>query len=318
MIDRIAVVGAGFMGGGIAAEFALRLGHDVRVAVWDPKPGAAEAAVERARAVAAILVQAEVVDAADAEARLHRMVAVATIEEAVDGAAYIAEAVPEHLPTKQAIFHDLDRVASPDTIFASNTSGFDPAALAEGLTHPERVVVAHYFGPAYLIPLVEVVPHAGTAPGIAEQTAEILRAAGKRPAILGRFTPGFVANRLQQALFREALYLAREGIATPEVIDAVVRHSFGARLAALGPFTVADFAGLDVYASIATNVWPDLSNETAADGPPPELASHLDDGTVGTKAGAGVFEWSPERLAAVTARRDQILTLALRIIEGRG
>jgi 3-hydroxyacyl-CoA dehydrogenase len=307
MIDRIAVVGAGFMGGGIAAEFALRLGHDVRVAVWDPKPGAAEAAVERARAVAAILVQAEVVDAADAEARLHRMVAVATIEEAVDGAAYIAEAVPEHLPTKQAIFHDLDRVASPDAILASNT-----------LTHPERVVVAHYFGPAYLIPLVEVVPHAGTAPGIAEQTAEILRAAGKRPAILGRFAPGFVANRLQQALFREALHLAREGIATPEVIDAVVRHSFGARLAALGPFTVADFAGLDVYASIATNVWPDLSNETAADGPPPELASHLDDGTVGTKAGAGVFEWSPERLAAVTARRDQILTLALRIIEGRG
>jgi 3-hydroxybutyryl-CoA dehydrogenase len=233
------------------------------------------------------------------------MVAVATIEEAVDGAAYIAEAV-------------LDRVASPDAILASNTSGFDPAALAEGLTHPERVVVAHYFGPAYLIPLVEVVPHAGTAPGIAEQTAEILRAAGKRPAILGRFAPGFVANRLQQALFREALHLAREGIATPEVIDAVVRHSFGARLAALGPFTVADFAGLDVYASIATNVWPDLSNETAADGPPPELASHLDDGTVGTKAGAGVFEWSPERLAAVTARRDQILTLALRIIEGRG
>lgn len=318
MIDRIAVIGAGFMGGGIAAEFALRLAHEVRVAIWDPKPGAAEAAVERARAVAAILVQAEALDASEGEARLRRLVAVETLEEAVDGAAYIAEAVPEHLPTKQATFRDLDRVTSPEAILASNTSGFDPAALAEGLTHPERVVVAHYFGPAYLIPLVEVVPHPGTEPGIAERTAEILRAAGKRPAILGRFAPGFVANRLQQALFREALHLAREGIATPEVIDAVVRHSFGARLAALGPFTVADFAGLDVYASLATNVWPDLSNETAADGPPPELASHLDDGTVGTKAGAGTYQWSPERLAAVTARRDQILTLALRIIEGRG
>ena len=317
MIDCIAVIGAGFMGGGIAAEFALRLGHDVRVAIWDPKPDAAKSAVERARAVASILVRAGVVDGADVDARLGRLVAADTIEAAVDGAAYIAEAVPEHLPTKQATFHVLDRVAAPDAILASNTSGFDPAALAEGLVHPERVVVAHYFGPAYLIPLVEVVPHAGTAPGIAERTAEILHLAGKRPAVLGRFVPGFVANRLQQALFREALHLAREGIATPEVIDAVVRHSFGARLAALGPFTVADFAGLDVYAALATNVWPDLSAETAADGPPPELVSHLDDGTVGTKAGAGTFEWSPERLASVTARRDQILTLALRLIEGR-
>ena len=122
------------------------------------------------------------------------------VQPLFDGAAYIAEAVPEHLPTKQAIFHDLDRVASPDTIFASNTSGFDPAALAEGLTHPERVVVAHYFGPAYLIPLVEVVRSVHTDVKRAEQVGAIMASLGKRPVQVKKDVIGFLGNRIQGAL----------------------------------------------------------------------------------------------------------------------
>ncbi len=129
---------------------------------------------------------------------------------------------------------------------------------------------------------------------------------------LGKFAPGFVANRLQQALFREALHLVREGIATPEAVDEVVRFSFGPRLAALGPFTVADFAGLDVYASLAQNVWPTLSAETAEEAPPAELASNIQGGRVGTKAGAGFYDWPTDRLQRVTARRDRALSGALR------
>ncbi len=311
MIERIAVIGAGFMGGGIAAEFALRLETVERVTLWDARVGAAAAAVARASEVAQALIGAGLLDEATAAARLHRLAAADTLEAALDGASYVAEAVPEDLAIKQATFRDLDRAADPAAILASNTSGYDPAALAAGLAHPERVVVAHYFGPAYLIPLVEVVPHPGTAPDVVDRTADLLRDAGKRPAVVGRYVPGFVSNRLQQALFREALHLVREGIATPEVIDDVVRFSFGPRLAALGPFTVADFAGLDIYASLATNVWPDLSVESASEAPPPELAARVAAGEVGVKAGAGTYPWPPDRVAAVTARRNRALGAAL-------
>jgi 3-hydroxybutyryl-CoA dehydrogenase len=123
--------------------------------------------------------------------------------------------------------------------------------------------------------------------------------------------PGFVANRLQQALFREALYLLREGVATPEAIDELVRTSFGPRLAALGPVTVADFAGLDVYASLATNVWPTLSTESAQEAPPPELAERVAASRLGAKANAGFYDWPEDRRAAVTARRDTALSRAL-------
>ena len=195
-------------------------------------------------------------------ARLERLVAPPTLEEALEGTTYVAEAAPEDLALKQDLFQRLDALAPPEAVLASNTSGYNPADLAAVTAHPERVLVAHYFGPAYLIPLVEVVPHPATAPWALRRTVDLLTRAGKRPVPLERFSPGFVANRLQQALFREALFLMREGIAPAEAIDEVVRFSFGPRLAALGPFTVADFAGHDVYAALARNVWPTLSTES--------------------------------------------------------
>ena len=312
-VRRAAAIGAGFMGGGIAAELALRVASLERVTLWDPVDGAAAKAIARAADVARILVDAGALDPAHVETRLARLRATSTLEEAVDGAEYVAEVVPEDLPLKQEVFRRLDAAASPTAVLASNTSGYDPADLARGLTHPERVVVAHYFGPAYLIPAVEVVPHAGTADWAVARTEALLRDAGKRPIRLGKFVPGFVANRLQQALFREALWLMREGVATPEAIDELVRTSFGPRLAALGPITVADFAGLDVYASLATNVWPTLSTEAAAGAPPDELAAHIAVGRVGAKAGAGFYDWPDERRAQITALRDAALARALRL-----
>jgi 3-hydroxybutyryl-CoA dehydrogenase len=311
-VTRAAVIGAGFMGSGIAAELALRVPQLEGVTLWDAQPGAARRAVERGREVADALVAAGVLQTTEADARLARLSAADALEDALAGAQYVAEAVPEDLALKQEVFRRLDAVAAPDAVLASNTSGFDPAALAEGLDHPERVLVAHYFGPAYLIPAVEVVPHAGTAAWATKTAIAVLRVAGKRPIPLGKFVPGFVANRLQQALFREALMLIREGVATPEGIDEVVRFSFGPRLAALGPVTVADFAGLDVYASLATNVWPTLSAEPASDAPPQEIAQRTAAGQLGAKSGAGFFEWPADRRAEVTARRDAALSRALK------
>src|SRR5688572_8882508 len=224
-VRHAAVVGAGFMGGGIAAELALRVPSLERVTLWDAVDGAAQNAITRARDVARILLDAGVLDPALVESRLTRLRPAPTLEAAVEGATYVAEVVPEDLPLKQQVFQRLDAASSPGTVLASNTSGYDPADLSRGLRHPERVVVAHYFGPAYLIPAVEVVPHAGTAAWAVDRTEAILRAAGKRPIRLGKFVPGFVANRLQQALFREAIHLMREGVATPAAIDELVRTS---------------------------------------------------------------------------------------------
>jgi 3-hydroxybutyryl-CoA dehydrogenase len=310
-VRRIAVIGAGFMGGGIGAEFALRLPAVESVRLWDTAPGAAERARTRARQAAAALVEAGVLGESEVEARLGRLAAPPALEAALDGVDYVAEAVPEALALKQSVFRRLGAAAPPHAILASNTSGFDPADLARGVSHPERVLVAHYFGPAYLIPLVEVVPHAGTAPWAITRTLALLRQAGKRPVRLAKFAPGFVGNRLQQALFREALFLVRQGIASAEAIDEVVRLSFGPRLAALGPFTVADFAGLDVYASLARTVWPTLSTEPSADALPPELATRVASGRLGTKTGAGFYDWPEARLERATRRRDRALVEAL-------
>jgi 3-hydroxybutyryl-CoA dehydrogenase len=303
------------MGSGIAAELALRVADLERVCVWDAAQGAAERALSHAREVANTLAGADVLEAAAASECLPRLHATATLEEALEGAEYVAEAVPEDLALKQQVFARLDRLAASDVVLASNTSGFDPAALAQGLTHPERVLVAHYFGPAYLIPLVELVPHAGTAAWALDRTQALLERAGKRPVRLGTFAPGFVANRLQQALFREALFLVRQGIATPEAVDDVVRFSFAPRLAALGPFTVADFAGLDVYASLAQSVWPTLSTEPASDLLPPELDDRVSSGQLGAKTGHGFYAWPAEHRRAVAARRDAALAAILRQLD---
>ena len=300
------------MGGGIAAELALRVPSLETVTLWDAIPGAAQRAIDRAPDVARILVDAGILPATDVESRLPRLRAAATLEEAVAGAAYVAEAVPEDLSLKQSVFRRLDAATDPTAVLASNTSGYDPADLARGLAHPDRVVVAHYFGPAYLIPAVEVVPHAGTAPWAVERTVDLLDSAGKRTIQLGKFVPGFVANRLQQALFREALWLVRNGVASPDQIDELVRYSFAPRLAALGPMAVADFAGLDVYASLATNVWPSLSVEPARDAPPRELAEAAAQDHLGVKTGAGFYDWPADRRAEFTARRDAALSRALR------
>ena len=315
-VRRVAVAGAGLMGSGIAAELALRPGEVESVRLWDPAPGAADRAVAGAGAVAEALVAAGVLDAAVAQARLTRLGAAPTLAAALEGAEYVAEAAPEDLPLKQALFAQLDAAAAPEAVLASNTSGYDPAALAAGTKRPERVLVAHYFAPAYLIPLVEVVPHAATASWAVERTVALLAAAGKRPVRLERFVPGFVANRLQQALFREALFLLREGIAPAEAIDSVVRYSFGPRLAALGPFAVADFAGHDVYAALATNVWPTLSAESAAGALPPELAASLAQGRLGAKSGAGFYPWPEDRRQRATAQRDGALRAVLQAEAG--
>lgn len=298
--STIAVIGAGLMGHAIALEFALQ-GHPVHL--YDITPERVQAALQRARAAAAWLAEQGLVVPDRAAAASTLLSGTAELAAAVAGVDYVAEAVPEDLEVKRRVYAELDRLCPPQVILASNTSGLLPSALADGLAHPERLLVAHYLNPPYLLPVVEVVPGPRTSPAVVECTIGLLRSIGKRPVLVRREVPGFLANRLQAALYREALALVAQGVATIEDIDTIVRDGIGRRLSVLGPFQVMDLAGLDVWHAIGAYLTAELSNAAEL----PLLAERVAQGALGAKAGRGFYEWPPDLLQALTARRDRAL-----------
>jgi 3-hydroxybutyryl-CoA dehydrogenase len=241
-----------------------------------------------------------------------RLTATTDLGEAVGDADYVAEAVFEDLAVKQALYAELDAITRPDAVLASNTSTLMPSAMAEPIARRERFLVAHYFNPAHLIPVVEVVMGPDTSQETVETTMRLLRAAGKTPAVLRKEVPGFIANRLQSALLREALALIEDGVCSMEDLDAVVSLGFGRRLAIFGPLAVHDMAGLDVWNAIAINLFPEISD---AKQPPALLADRAARGDFGLKSGRGFYAWSPVEAAAALAKRDAALLQFLRADE---
>ena len=297
-VERVAVIGAGLMGHGIALEFAVA---GRRVAITDASSAALERGLANMRRGADTLAGLGLAPRAACDTALQRVTACASLPEAVAGADLVVEAVSEDLPLKRRVFAELDRACGADVVLASNTSTFMPSALAAGARHRERILVAHYFNPPHLLPVVEIVPHAGTSPDVVERVRRLYDNLGKRPVVLQREIAGFIANRLQQALLREAAALVEGGVASAADVDAVVSGSFGRRLAVAGPFEVSDLAGLDVIAAIARELWPDLATGGIAD----LLAAPAAAGRYGAKTGGGFGDWPPAR---VDAARQRIAT----------
>jgi 3-hydroxybutyryl-CoA dehydrogenase len=296
--ERIAVVGAGLMGTSIALDWA-RAGFSVTI--YDSDRDRVESATRRAREIGQALVEGGVISANDLNLAVARMTATVDLGEAVGEANYVAEAIVENLAAKQALYAELDAITRPDAVLASNTSTLMPSALAEPVRRRERLLVAHYFNPGHLIPVVEVVLGPETAPETVETTTRLLREAGKTPAVLRKEVPGFIANRLQAALLRESLALVEDGVCSMEDLDAVVSLGFGRRLAVFGPLAVYDMAGLDVWHAIATNLYPEISD---AKQPQSSLAERAARGDLGLKSGRGFYEWTPTEAVAALARRD--------------
>lgn len=296
--ERIAVVGAGLMGTSIGLDWA-RAGFDVTI--YDSDPERVQTVTRRAREIGQSLVEAGVITANELNLAVARLTANADLGETVAEVDYVAEAIVEDLTVKQSLYAELDAITRPDAVLGSNTSSLMPSALAEPVGRPERLLVVHYFNPAHLIPVVEVVMGPKTSSETVETATRLLRAAGKTPAVLRKEVPGFVANRLQSALLREALALVEDGVCSMEDLDAVVSLGFGRRLAAFGPFTISDMAGLDVWHAIANNLYPLISDAKA---PQTLLAEHAANGELGVKSGRGFYEWTPEQAAAALARRD--------------
>ena len=301
MIEPVTVVGAGVMGHGIAQLFATA-GAAVRL--HDVSPGRLEGALGEVERSLRLLVQEGVLEtsaAASARARIHPTT---DLDAALRGASLVTECIPELLDAKHALFARVERVVAPDALVVSNTSTFPIARLAAGAVHPERMAITHYFNPAQLVPLVEVVPHPAMPPGRVGQVMEILLAIGKRPVLLRKDVPGFVANRLQAALVREALHLLEAGVASAEDIDTVLTEGPGVRWPFLGPVEMIDLGGLDVWRRVIDNLAPVLCREKAAPAILRELAER---GDLGAKTGAGFHDYAGGRGEARLRHRDRAL-----------
>lgn len=307
----IAVVGSGYMGGGIAQVLALA-GHTVRIA----DVSAEIAASNRARLIAETeQFVADGLFPADAVARVDaHLSAAASIEEAVAEADFIEEAVPEKIEIKHATLRRISEAARPDAIIGSNTSTILIESLAEAVVGPERFLGVHFSNPAPFIPGVELIPHPTTNEHAIEVGETVVAATGKQSARVKDST-GFVLNRLQYALFDEATKIADEGIASPDDIDTIVRTTFGFRLPFFGPFAIADMAGLDVYAfcfeSLQTR-WPERFAT------PPSLQQHVDAGELGTKSGAGYLEVPADRTPELVAYRNKAYVAMQKLLDELG
>lgn len=300
-IERVAVVGAGLMGHSIALCFAAG-GYDV--VLTDVDAARLEAAMSDIRATLAMLVEQGLMAdgiAASVPGRIHTA---STLAAAVEDADFVVESVYEDLDLKLAIFGELDRCSPPRSILASNTSSFMPSQLAPATRRADRVLVANWWNPAHLLPLVEVVRGPETSEATVATTTRLLESLGKRPVVLQRESLGFVGNRLQFALLREALSIVEHGVATPEDVDTVVMSSFGRRLAVAGPFAVFDIAGWDTIARIAAELFPDLA---AGSRPPAILEEMVGRGHLGLKSGRGFYPWDEDRASSLRRRLTRAL-----------
>jgi 3-hydroxybutyryl-CoA dehydrogenase len=283
--QSIAIVGGGLMGAGIAQVFAAA-GH--RVALFEPQAEVRNTVHQRVAANLRLLQLDETLAG--------NVVVTADLAQAVAGADYVTEAAPEKLELKQSLFADLVRLAPRAATLASNTSVIPIHRIVAGLPTAERMVGTHWWNPPALIPLVEVVQAAQTSAATIHTTMDLLTSIGKSPAHIVKDVPGFVANRLQHALWREAIAMVAEGICDAATLDACVKNSFGLRLAVLGPLENADLVGLDLTLDIHKTIIPELDH---LDKPNPYLESLVSAGRLGFKTGAGFRSWTDAEMGSL-------------------
>jgi len=297
-LERIAIVGAGLMGNGIAAVFAAH-GHEVKL--HDPVAAALDAVPDRVKAI--------LQDIGEDPGAVSRVSVHDRLEDAVRDADFVTEAAPEKLPIKQELFVRLAASTGPECILASNTSVIPIRDIGAKLEDAHRVLGTHWWNPPYLIPLVEVVQAPRTDPKLIGRCMDLLKRVGKLPVHVKRDVPGFVANRLQHALWREAIALVESGVCDAETVDLCIKNSFGMRIAALAPLENADLVGLDLTEDIHKVILPDLNRSQS---PSPLLAEKVRKGELGVKSGKGFYDWTPEKADEVRARMLRHLRAALK------
>jgi len=291
-IRNITVLGAGMMGPRIAQLFAVR---GYRTTVWgleNELPLVAETIRSNLRMMAGYGIGRE----DEIEPAIGRIRTTSSLEDAVTNADFVEEAIVENLEIKQDFFMRMDSLCNENTILATNTSVISPTEIAFKSKHRERIVGAHFWNPPHLIPLVEVVKANNTSEDTMDRTVALMADIGKKPVRVKKDVPGFLANRLQHALWREAISIVENGIADPAEVDEAVKNSFGLRLPVLGPIENADLVGLDLTLAIHNYVLKHIEDSHQ---PSPILKEKVDRGEFGIKTGKGFQEWSRESSEAL-------------------
>ncbi|MBH2998288.1 3-hydroxyacyl-CoA dehydrogenase family protein [Serratia marcescens] len=300
-----AVLGAGLMGVGIATHF-IRHGHEVLL--YDPDPQRLAEAPAVASGILAELSDVGQFAHTERGAALARLRVTGDLN-AVARARLLIEAIPERLELKHALYEQLEGLIADDAVIASNTSGLPPDELAARMTHPQRLLIAHFWHPPHLIPLVEIVPGRATDPRHLAAVQALLGEMALEAVLLERAAPGFVGNRLQFAVLREALHIVHSGIASAEVVDQVMRASLGRRYAMVGPLEAADMTGLATVADIARHLFPELAT---GDEMMALVEQRLQRGDSGQRSGRGFYLWDEARRERIQRRRAHQLRFALK------
>lgn len=300
-MKNISVLGTGTMGHGIALFSAM---SGLNVVMY----GRSDASLERGfNAIKADLNRLEAegdLNKNDYHNILSKIKGVKTIEEAAKDADFIIESLAEDLKIKREFFEKLDLLCKSQVILATNTSGLSPTEIAENTKHPERIVVTHFWNPPQLIPLVEIVPGAKTSKDTILKTKELIEFIGKKAVCMEKECLGFIGNRLQLALLREAMYIVEQGWAKPEEVDKAMEYGHGRRLPVTGPLSSADLGGLDIFQNISAYLFKDLCDYKE---PSKLMQEKVEEGNLGSKTGKGFYNWTKEALEKKQRERTELL-----------
>ena len=299
VFSTASVIGSGLMGTGIAAVFAAA---KMKVTLIDTDQKRLDESKDKIRGIATELLSAELSEE-NPETVAARVVCASDLE-ACRESELILEAIFENLEAKHALYARLEQIVSASTIIGSNTSGLLPSELCRPFHHPERFLVVHFWNPPHAIPLVEVVPNPATKADVADLVLKFLRSINSDPVLVAKEIPGFIGNRLQYAVLREALAIVRSGAATPEAVDTAMKASLGPRYSVVGPIESADLGGLDTFFTIASYLMPLLAKDEDV---LQLMKEKVAAGKSGPRSGEGFYPWPEERVAAVIAHRNRAL-----------
>ncbi len=300
-MERLTVIGSGTMGHSIALSAAWA---GIKVKMNGLTEEDTVAGMDGIRKKLAVLVKNDLIQASEVDGILENIILSSSLDDAIKDTNFIIECIPEDIGLKNELFRQLDLKCKPDIILASNTSGLRLSDIAKGTQHPQRILITHFWNPAHLIPLVEVLRAPVTTEDVFVRTMALLKLMGKKPIEVRKEVPGLVGNRLQFALFREAQHLLDQGIATKEDIDAAVTFGIGRRLSVTGPLISADMGGLDVFNSVSNNLFKDISN---AEQSYPALRELVSEKKYGNKSGEGYYQWNERFSAKMNELREKEL-----------
>ncbi|MCF3942592.1 3-hydroxyacyl-CoA dehydrogenase family protein [Oceanobacillus sp. APA_J-2(6-2)] len=300
-LEKLAVIGTGTMGHSIALSIALADMEVTMIGLDDADVKKGENSINEKLD---ILMENEVISPQEKIKVQNNISTPISLKDALADKTFVIEAAPENLEFKQELYKEIEGYCDRETILASNTSSLKPSDISKDMIDPNRMLVTHFWNPAHLVPLVEIVKNKFTKETAVDRAVELMQHIGKYPIKVEKEVLGFVGNRLQYALFREAQYLLEEGVATVEDIDAAIQMSIGRRLGVTGPFLTADMGGLDVFSSISDYIFPDLSNDSKS---LPNLVELIDSSSYGQKNGKGYYVWDEKFHKEMNNKREKEL-----------